>query len=610
MANVVGTEIDLSQTFTVPALEHTIIDASHPAYVPPVSSSVEFSCQQIHNQSETSKRTGIPIGMLFTPVATLNQSPPCLRRPPVKCKKCHAYINPYCQMNLQDGTWRCCFCFNTNQDREEYAGATPETNIELVQPVVEYLDPTSQPFPVVGGFLEPAYAFLIDLSISKTELQALRHSLLEALSQIPTNVRITLIVFSSVVCVYELVTDGSATAHVLPGRSSASPDDLAVLDENLERLTVPIQSSLNSFMASFDAMMTSQLPSTSNPKRALGVAVETAMYIMGIQNVDKWNSWGKILIFLSGVPNYGLGALSGTDVKESCEYYANVSKKCQKSDISINIFCGGARQFCVKELHNLVLTNAGAILMSPEFSGPAFVGNLSTILGNTCGRKGRFTVRTSGGITIDHVIGSAVPSSFDQDSEVTALDMGGVQPRLCFSLFCEISENIRGDFVFFQFVVHFINLHNQAVQRVLTYHLPTTENFEKFLESVSGDVVSVLIAKQLVASSRRSDIESVLNQLDKRIHDIAVNCGKKDNRVYKLPPNLESIPKRLFMLSRGPLLGPILQHNDDIDSFRCIFFNLKFFESLRHMSPILYMSRNPTQFNPDTYIKVFKLKSS
>ena len=36
------------------------------------------------------------------------------------------------------------------------------------------------------------------------------------------------------------------------------------------------------------------------------------------------------------------------------------------------------------------------------------------------------------------------------------------------------------------------------------------------------------------------------------------------------------IRDRLFMLRRGPLLGPILQHPDDIDSVRCLFLQSKF----------------------------------
>jgi hypothetical protein len=45
---------------------------------------------------------------------------------------------------------------------------------------------------------------------------------------------------------------------------------------------------------------------------------------------------------------------------------------------------------------------------------------------------------------------------------------------------------------------------------------------------------------------------------------------------------------RLFSTRRGPLLGPILQHKDDIDQVRCLFLNSNFDESLRMVDPKMY----------------------
>lgn len=39
--------------------------------------------------------------------------------------------------------------------------------------------------------------------------------------------------------------------------------------------------------------------------------------------------------------------------------------------------------------------------------------------------------------------------------------MGGVQPRLCYTIHYELAEDIVEDFVYFQFIVNFINTQNQ-----------------------------------------------------------------------------------------------------------------------------------------------------
>ena len=44
---------------------------------------------------------------------------------------------------------------------------------------------------------------------------------------------------------------------------------------------------------------------------------------------------------------------------------------------------------------------------------------------------------------------------------VTSCRMGGVQPRLCYTISFESTEDIVDDFVHFQFITRFINLQNQ-----------------------------------------------------------------------------------------------------------------------------------------------------
>lgn len=57
--------------------------------------------------------------------------------------------------------------------------------------------------------------------------------------------------------------------------------------------------------------------------------------------------------------------------------------------------------------------------------------------------------------------------------------------------------------------------------------------------------------------------------------------------VYDLPPELNILPLLLFHVGRGPLLGPILQHPDDIDVARAVFLSAGRSDALRMCMPTL-----------------------
>jgi len=186
----------------------------------------------------------------------------------------------------------------------------------------------------------------------------------------------------------------------------------------------------------------------------------------------------------------------------------------------------------------------------------------------------------------------------------------------------------------------------------VTQRIATTGSMPNFLESVNSEVVSTLLAKKIVLLSRKLEsVDDVLDHLyplpprqpcrlflyaqqivihffrarrDKTITNIVSACGtkEKDRRNYSLPEAVAPIPKQyalaaffaqkrlwsevsvsaersfvcaflrsLYLLRRGPMLAPILQHADDIDYVRCLFLNSNLEDSLRLINPPLYLAR-------------------
>ena len=86
-------------------------------------------------------------------------------------------------------------------------------------------------------------------------------------------------------------------------------------------------------------------------------------------------------------------------------------------------------------------------------------------------------------------------------STLTRILMGRYDPQSSFAVMMQVKEKINADRnknAHFQIVVRYINPLNKAelVTRVITDALPTTNDESNFLDGVSGDVLSVVLAKE------------------------------------------------------------------------------------------------------------------
>ena len=101
----------IAEINSIPFLQHISRDPNSPSFIPPVSTSVNFSHQTLPKNKEIADQCGpIPIGALFSPLKPLVRNPPLLMRPATRCKNCSAYINCFCVHNFSNGMWECVLC--------------------------------------------------------------------------------------------------------------------------------------------------------------------------------------------------------------------------------------------------------------------------------------------------------------------------------------------------------------------------------------------------------------------------------------------------------------------------------------------------------------------
>jgi len=152
----------------------------------------------------------------------------------------------------------------------------------------------------------------------------------------------------------------------------------------------------------------------------------------------------------------------------------------------------------------------------------------------------------------------------------------------------------------FQFVIRHAT-DGQVVTRVVTHRIPITRQTETYLESLDEDVVGILIAKQAILqaanfkvdSVQSSAVEQAQSEIDFVLQSISHQYrvyarGKsKDLKTPTFPPILSGLPRRLFQLRRGPLLGTMIQNMDDAACLRNLFLRAPLLDCMRMMSPDL-----------------------
>eukprot|EP01090_Pellita_catalonica_P003204 TRINITY_DN12846_c0_g4_i1.p1 TRINITY_DN12846_c0_g4~~TRINITY_DN12846_c0_g4_i1.p1 ORF type:complete len:589 (+),score=80.93 TRINITY_DN12846_c0_g4_i1:128-1768(+) len=315
---------------------------------------------------------------------------------------------------------------------------------------------------------------------------------------------------------------------------------------------------------------------------------------------------GQITVFLGGTPNWGLGAMDGdterrTGSSKNAEMlqesasrlYREMSLKCNSLNFRVDIFCCGLRNFNVPVLQNLVLSCGGTVYAQKAYD-EKFPRTLLLNAHRVCGRNGSFSIQCSSSIAFTHIIGPAIIASSDSGGAAAGAPhyfrMGSPQARMCYSLFFKLREDVLDDDVYFQFVVKYTNWQNQCILRVITKRIPTTGNTTKFLESIDQGVTSTLLAKKVILLSRKVDSsDDVVEHLDNILGNIVHSYGEKQSGQFRLPESITNVPRILYLLRRGPMLAPILQHPDDIDIIRCAFLNSTYDDSLRCLSPPLYL---------------------
>ncbi|GKV23320.1 hypothetical protein SLEP1_g33064 [Rubroshorea leprosula] len=588
-------------------------------------SPVFFSAHKVLKEKKQANIHSLGFGVLVSPGREISMGSQVIQRDPHRCHNCGAYPNPYCNVLIGSGQWQCVFCWNLNGSEGEYAAALKEdlhNFLELSSPCVDYVQTGNQRpsfVPVSDSRMSAPIVLVIDECLDEPHLQHLQSSLHAFVDSLPSMTRLGVILYGRTVSVYDFSEESIASADVLPGGISPTPESLKALIYGTGIYLSPLHASKDVAHQIFSSLRPYKLNiSEVSRDRCLGAAVEVALAI--IQGPSAEMSRGMIkrtggnsrIIVCAGGPNtYGPGSVPHSyshpnyphKEKTALKWMEHLGHEAYRQNTVVDILCAGTCPVRVPILQPLAKASGGVLVLHDDF-GEAFGVNLQRASARASGSHGLLEIRCSDDIFITQVVGPGEEAHIDthetfKNDIALSIQMLSVEETQSFSISMENRKDIKSDFVFFQFAIHFSNVYQADIARVLTFRLPTVNSVSAYLESVQGDVAAVLIAKRtLLRAKNYSDATDMRSTIDERIKDIALKFGSPvpKSKLHRFPRELSSLSELLFHLRRGPLLGNVVGHEDERSVLRNLFLNASYDLSLRMVAPRCLMHQEGGMF--------------
>ncbi|KAE8302458.1 Sec23 [Giardia duodenalis] len=371
-----------------------------------------------------STKLGVPLSLVYTPLKAV-ANPYRASYAPVRCSGCSAVLSPFTYVDYQKKSYVCSFCSLMQPLPPSYAQITPEyrpAELHDVYKTIEYNLSATQAAagghatPQVAPDYAPIFAIVVDTCCEDAEQFAkMKESLQWIVDVLPSNSKICLVSFGSVVTVHELVFDFCPRKVVLRGLVDIPPAQLEQylgLKTTTQRFLQPLSLCQNSLVQILEDLMKDPWvpPPKCRPHRCLGAALSIATSILqslslpaGIPiTMDTTNATavrpttgfaGRVVLLTSGPCTAGPGTVVDIDlsmhlrhwpdiekktdvakhVKDAQRFYTSLGERAATNGISYHVFSCSVEQVGLYEMYQMVSMTGGHMMISESYSYQAFV---------------------------------------------------------------------------------------------------------------------------------------------------------------------------------------------------------------------------------------------
>ncbi|KAG8370330.1 hypothetical protein BUALT_Bualt14G0105600 [Buddleja alternifolia] len=604
----------------------------------------------------------VPLSIMCTPLTPFSELP-ILPYEPLYCSQCGAVLSPYSRVDYASKIWVCPFCYRKNPFPKSYAHIN-ENNIpaELfpTYSTVEYhlgsglgsggvlgrsgsgrlgMRSNSSSFSSVSAYagsgsgldwagvgigVGPAFVFVVDSCSSEEELGALKRELRHAITRLPENVLVGLVVFDSMVRVYDLGFTECLRVVIFHGEREVSSEQvkeflgLHQIKQSYgntsavrkQGFLLPMSECEFNIMTAIEDIHSSPLVKPGHrPIRSTGVAISVAV---GLLEGCLINTGSRVMVFTSGPATIGPGMIVNSDLgnsirthrdlnhghssyyKKSSEFYKKISHRLSDSSIVLDLFACSLDQVGAAELKALVENSGGFMMLGDSFESNQFKkcllhifdhdddGNLKMFFDATIEIVTTNDVKISGALgpcVSLHKKNDSVSDKAIGESGTHIWKLGCLTPKTCIAFFFEVGNEQKAQptsAFFIQFITRY-RYSNMGVRKRVTTAARrwVLKNSPEIASGFDQEAAASVMARLAIHKAETILAEDVIRWLDKTLISFASKFGdyvQEEPSTFRLSTNFSLYPQFMYYLRRSQFID-VFNSTPDETAYFCLMLN-------------------------------------
>lgn len=574
----------------------------------------------------------VPTGALYTP---LRQVPnlQVAAYDPVLCQnaQCRAILNPYCTVDASG--WTCALCLSRSPLPPHYQGITEEhLPLELTPALqtMEYITgkPVTHP---------PVFLYVVDLCQDEENLEALKETLVTLLSYLPPNAMVGLVLFGTMVQVYDLGSDANKL-YIFRGDKEYTEKDVADMlnrplamqpglqvGNSLLRFFVAVEEVEYRLAELLQALQPDPWPVKNGhrPLRCTGLAVNVASALLGATYAK---CGARLLLFCAGLGTLSPGLIVGQELKEpirlhldidkdnarhykkAVKFYEAVAERAFKNCHAIDLFGGCLDQVGFLEMKLMCLRTGGVLLLLDAFTTLIFKQLFIKFFDKDSedfllmGFNGTLDVKTLRELKVLGLIGHAallgIKGANVLENEV---GIGGTsQFRVCalapqhtYAVFFDVAATqptSQPGRAYIQFCTHYQHLLGTHRVRVTTMCVGMTGDDNALALLFDQEAAAVLMARVTLFKLEQDDGADVLRWIDRMLIKLCQKFAdyRKDTvELFRLHDAFQYYPQFIYYLRRSQFLQVFNNSPDETAFYRHVLMSEDLANSLVMIQPTL-----------------------
>ena len=589
----------------------------------------------------------VPVGFHYNPLIK-NENLSLLEYEPLKCR-CGSIISPLFTYSTRAKVWECPFCHTRNSFPKAYAEYISDENLpaELFKQnnTVEYKLNTKQANP-------PIFMFLIDIALDEDELNQLKESIQEIISNLPQDCQIGIITYGRMCNVIELGSTDFPISYALNGEKSYKSFEIQELlgflvrsnnsqnegtfvnSSHRPKFIMPVNEVsffVNSFLDDLQPEGWSKEPETRD-SNCVGLAINTAVSILEAYGS---NECSRIGVFMGGPGTIGEGKIVGTDLKETirnyidfekknsntkyyknaCEFYEKLAQRAVNSGIVIDLYSCCLNQVGLYEMKTLCSRTGGYIIFTDSFSTIIFKDSFRKIFSvdEDGYLKMNFKAKLHFNCTNNYKVSGALGHLFSLNKKSVLVSdlvvgegntvdwaLGGINPSSTYTFFLDCNdqskENSRN--VIIQLLTTYVagdrswRLRVSTISRKISNPLETQNAIDQIGNSFDQEAAAVLIGRLCVDNNfKGEDSKESLKWIDKTLIHLMSKFAKytKENpNTFRLTNKFEFFPQFMFYLRRSSFIQSFNESPDESTYYKFLLLSESVQNCTIMIQPLLF----------------------